>query len=163
MLYSVVVGKRPKLIIEYGVLHGYSAVAMAQGLRDGGGGTLIAYDLWGKYKYKHGDKAALSTALALSNLYKYVHLRDGDFNELIELPDFDVFFLDISNTGKEIIKLEELTRKQREKGAIVLFEGGTKERDKVSWMVQYNKKPIVGCGVDYVVLDNRFPSLSMLI
>lgn len=162
-LYNTVVGKRPNLCLEFGVLNGYSTVAIGQALSDIGNGVLFSYDLWDSYKFKHGSKQELAMTLAKSPLYKNVHLRDGDLMQMQELPDFDFMFVDISNTGDVIRHVEKITRKQREKGALVMFEGGTKERDSVPWMVQYKKPKIVGCGVDYLVVDNRFPSLSIII
>jgi len=48
------------------------------------------------------------------------------------------------------------------KGAIVLFEGGSKERDQVEWISKYNKRPIGEAKAPYTVIDSSFPSLSML-
>jgi hypothetical protein len=74
-----------------------------------------------------------------------------------------LFHLDISNDGG----LVELALTQLapfvERGSIVLFEGGSKERDKVDWMVQYGKRPINPVFKQFgaKILDPRFPSLSI--
>ena len=55
-LYNYVLDHKPKLIIEFGSLHGYSAIAMGMALHELGEGKLISYDLWDQYKWKHGNK-----------------------------------------------------------------------------------------------------------
>jgi hypothetical protein len=48
-------------------------------------------------------------------------------------------------------------------GAIVVFEGGASgERDNIPWMVKYGFPRITDTNVPYEVIDDRFPSLSMI-
>jgi cephalosporin hydroxylase len=83
----------PSVIIEFGTLHGYSAVAMAQALRD--------------LKY-------------LKSLKEY-HFLNGS----------------------------------------ILFEGGSKERDKVEWMKDF--QPINSSGINFITINEDFPSLSLML
>lgn len=159
-LYCEVINSNPKKIIDFGVLEGYSTIAMALALKTlGNGGKIIAYDIWTKYEYKHStlDKT-------LENLKKYgvddiVELKEMNFNDWEGEP-FDLMHLDISNTGDTIDLLYD---KIKDYPGIVLFEGGSKERDDVAWMIEYQKKPISQSKHKYKVVDEEFPSISKLI
>jgi hypothetical protein len=71
--------------------------------------------------------------------------------------------VDISNTGETIEKLYEGTKDQVENGAVVLFEGGTYERDTVEWMLKYKKSKITDVDVPYRIINGEFPGLSQII
>ena len=156
-LYYEVLKHRPKIIIEFGVLNGYSTIAMALALKRIGKGKIIGYDLWEKYPYKHTTKEN-----AIENLKRYgvddiVELKEKDFHEW-EYEDCDEIHLDISNTA-EII--DEIAKKVKGR-AVVLFEGGTYERDNVEWMKKYNKKKIRDSKFLFNVINSKFPSISKL-
>lgn len=153
-LYEFVREKQPWTIIEFGVLNGYSAIAMGQALKDNGQGKLIAYDLWDKYPYKHGSKEEVQKALEEYGVADYVELREGNFYEWEEEP-YDMLFVDISNCGDVIRQLNRYSGWR-------LFEGGTWERDGVQWMDDYDRLPINKSGVKYKILNEDFPSISMI-
>jgi DNA-directed RNA polymerase subunit N (RpoN/RPB10) len=154
-LYDTVMSMKPERIVEYGVLHGYSTVCMAQALRDLGRGKVVAYDLWDAYPHKHGEMEKVQKTVDDLGLTDYVELKVGGF--LTDL-NADFFHIDISNTGDTI---REIARTIPRKST-VLFEGGTRDRDKVEWMTKYNRAPIVGCGARYIILNGKFPGLSVL-
>jgi predicted O-methyltransferase YrrM len=53
-LYNLVLELKPKKIIEFGTLNGYSAISMAMALQElNNGGKITCYDLWDAYPYKH--------------------------------------------------------------------------------------------------------------
>ena len=55
-IYDYVIETKPKVIVEFGVLFGFSTVCMSQALRDlNNGGKIYAFDLWEKSKYNHGQ------------------------------------------------------------------------------------------------------------
>jgi hypothetical protein len=83
-----------------------------------------------------------------------------DYFEWLKNPEsFDLIHLDISNTGDTILKTYNLLPK----GSIVMFEGGSIERDNIEWMKKYNATPInsIKNTIDYQVIDSNFPSLSI--
>jgi hypothetical protein len=43
----------------------------------------------------------------------------------------------------------------------VLFEGGSKERDKVEWMKDF--QPINSSGINFITINEDFPSLSLML
>ena len=46
----------------------------------------------------------------------------------------------------------------------IFFEGGTQERDKVEWMIEYDKREMYPLKdeLSYDIVDSRFPGLSVL-
>ncbi|MHB1316305.1 MAG: O-methyltransferase [Minisyncoccota bacterium] len=199
-LYDFVLEHKPKKIIEFGALYGYSTVAMAMALDEIGEGEIIVYDLFEDYSWTHSAHKHTDTALAFRKgwkyyvdmikkdyrewfrkkhditqkevenhiaqygLSKYVTIKKGDFMDWIKKPeDFDLLHVDISNNGDVIKLLSEKIQEQKNKGGIVLFEGGSYERDSIEWMNRYNKTKMNESGVKYKVLNEKFPSLSKLI
>ncbi len=158
-LYDAVMKAKPKKVIEFGTLHGYSTVAIAMALHELGEGHITSYDLWDTYQYKHGSKANVQEMIDQLGLSGFVTLAQGDFKGWIPEP-FDLMHVDISNDGKTIFDLREKTKNI---DGIVLFEGGSLERDKVGWMTKYNKPPMGSCGVRYEVINSKFPSISKLV
>lgn len=164
-LYDLVLRYKPKKIVEWGVLYGYSTVAMAMALDELGGGHITGYDLFEKYPYKHSTMEKTQANIDGYGLSKYVTLKRGDFGEWIKNPEpFDLLHVDISNKGDTIAELYEATKDQIVAGATVIFEGGAPgERDKIPWMVKYGYQKIDDLGVPYKVLDEHFPSISQIL
>lgn len=141
---------RYPLVVELGVFDGYSASFIAEGLkvnkeRWGISGHLYAYDLWDLYPYKHGNIREVEKLLKDSGLLDFVSLLQGDAFEVYKnFPDKGVHLLhiDVSNTGETLRRIMELWDKKIVQGGMILFEGGSEERDTVEWMRKYNKEPI---------------------
>lgn len=162
-LYDLVLKYKPKKIVEHGILFGYSTVAIAQALDELGGGHIYAYDLFDTYSFKHSTIQETQKNVDRYNVGKYVTLIQKNFDEWLKNPeDFDMIHIDISNKGETIEQLYGAVKNQIQEGAIVLFEGGSKERDNVEWMVKYKCKKIRDTNVPFEVVDERFPSLSMI-
>lgn len=165
-LYDLVLEKKPNVIIEFGCLYGYSTVAMAMALRDLGQGKIISYDIWDKYAYKH---TTISTAVANVDQYglsEFVEFRDHDFWKWLkeDKEHFDMIHLDISNDGDTIQQAYDTLRPQLDRGALLVFEGGSVERDEEEWMIKYNKTSfnIVKQNIQYTVLNESWPSISTI-
>lgn len=162
-LYDLVLKHKPKKIVEHGILFGYSTVVMAQALDEIGEGHIYAYDLFDTYAFKHSTMKETQANIDRYGLGKYVTLEQKDFEEWLKLSeDFDLMHIDISNKGDTIERLYEAVKEQVQKGAIVVFEGGSEERDNVEWMVKYNCKKLRDAKVPFEVIDERFPSLSII-
>jgi hypothetical protein len=157
-LYDLVLDLRPKKIIEFGVLGGYSTVAMAMALDKLGRGTIHAYDLWEKYPHKHSTMKETAENIRAYGLEKYVQLHYGDYKTL-PVEDFDLMHLDVSNTG-EILR--DMVLKWSPFGGRIVFEGGTPERDAVQWMRKFKKTPLRESGINYETLNPSFPGLSIV-
>ena len=159
-IYDVIMDKKPKIVVEFGVLNGFSTVCIAQALRDLGGGKLYSYDLWENYPYKRGNKQIVSENLEKYGLTEFVELCDGDFNDWgSEKHECDLLHLDINNDGNIISMVSSNID-----WCDVLFEGGTYERDTCWWMEEFNRRPITDVkeAVGYKVLVEEFPGLSII-
>ncbi len=158
-LYQQVVFQRPDVVIDFGVLDGYSTIALAMGCRFNGKGKVKVYDLFEDYEYNHSQFERLVKNLKEYGLIDWVEIEKKNFFDWVQEPEhFDLLHVDISNTGDIIDLLIPL----KDKGTI-LFEGGSEMRDKVGWILKYNKKPIRDSKAEFQVLNPLFPSISKLI
>ncbi len=84
ILRAVILSQLPRLVIECGVLDGYSAFHIAHALRFNDQkmkrpSEFIAYDLWEGYRYKHGNFNKVASMLREHKLLnRYVNLHYGD-------------------------------------------------------------------------------------
>lgn len=158
-LHDLVIELKPEKIIEFGTLNGYSAVCMAMALKKNGKGHLTSYDLWDNYKYSHGVLAKVWDTICKLGLDTYISLETGDFHHWTP-ESCDLLHVDISNDANVI---QELSAKMKGRNTMVIFEGGSRERDNVSWMQKWNKQGIQSSGIRYEIINEKFPSLSKLI
>ncbi len=164
-IYDTIIKYKPNIVIEFGCLYGYSTISIATALRDLGQGKLICYDLWDEYKYKHSTLSQTQENIEKYGLSNYVEFVKKDYNEWLNNPDkFDLLHLDISNTGDIILKTYESLKESINSGSVVLFEGGSEERDNVEWMIKYGARPINSIKdiVNYKIVNETFPSLSII-
>ena len=162
--YDLVLKYKPKKIVEIGVLYGYSTIAMAMALDELGQGHIYANDLFEDYQFNHSTMPETQANIDRYGLSKYVTLLKKDFKEWLKQPeDFDLLHVDVSNHGDTIKSLYEAVKDKVNNGAIVIFEGGaTGERDEIPWMVKYGFPKIKDSGIPYEIIDEKFPSLSMI-
>lgn len=159
-LYNKVLELKPNIIVEFGCLYGYSTIAMAMALKQLGQGKIKCYDLWEDYQYKHSTIQQTIENVKKYSLDEYVEFIQMDYYQWLLNPEpFDLMHLDISNTGDTILK----TYNALSKGSVVMFEGGSEERDNIEWMLRYNSTPInsVKNITNYEVINSNFPSLSI--
>lgn len=158
-IYDIIIKYKPKKIIDFGLLYGYSTVCLAQAVKDNGFGEIIGYDLFEEYPYKASDKSIVENNLKYYNLEKYVTLKKMDFNDWIENynEDFDLLHLDISNNGDIISKIYNKYPNSK-----IIFEGGTEQRDNIEWMIKYDKPKMLSIQskTNYKIINNNFPGLS---
>lgn len=165
IIYETTLQKRPLKVIEFGCYKGYSTVCLAMALKSLGQGKVKCYDLWDKYQYNHTSMDDTIENIKTYGLSDYVDFIQMDFNDWLKNPEeFDLMHIDVANTGDVIKRLYDATKDQIKNGSIILFEGGSIERDHVDWMIKYNKIPInsVKEYTGYKVLNNHFPSLSII-
>lgn len=169
----------PALVVELGVLDGYSTYHLANGLKNlstnnGWGGELHAYDLFDDYEFKHGDQRQVAAMLRAKGVAEYVKLKKANAFQVhnrYEKESVDLLHIDISNDGEKLLKLfKQWHPKLRKVSGYILAEGGSKSRDVVVWMQKYNKPKIALALNDPFVVDNfkaplvleRFPSMTIL-
>jgi len=176
MFRALVEGFKPKLTVELGILDGYSLVAMADGLKRNleasqGMGMVEAYDLFEDYPYKHGTKEGVEALLAEFGLKDFVQITKADamtVHERYSANSVNLLHVDLSNTGDTVHQIMTDWDSKMQVGGLILFEGGSEERDQVEWMVKYQKPPIKTAIEDDPILNSKyvyatylkFPSLT---
>jgi len=164
-----------RVFVELGVLDGYSTMAIARAIRDDGSGSkLDAYDLFEDYKYNHGVQEEVQQRLNDANLAPYVNLVKADaltVSSKYEPNSVNFLHVDLSNTGTILNTIMKQWDEKMVWGGLILFEGGSEERDNVEWMKKYNMEPIKSelennsriSGGKYVFGTYlKFPSLTCL-
>jgi predicted O-methyltransferase YrrM len=147
---TIVLTMKPITVVECGVLDGYSTIYIADGLKwnlenRGIFSKFYAYDLWEKYEFKHSNIQDTYNKLVSCNVSDYVELCYGDAFEVYNTfknNTVDLLHIDISNDGDIFNKIMKLWQDKIRPGGVIIFEGGSAERDKIEWMVKYNKLPI---------------------
>ena len=142
VFYALARVLRPHTAVEIGVLQGFSLLSVAAALRDNGAGHITAFDLFDAYPYRHADRDQVSRQVAALELQSWVTLEAGDAHEIHERWDaVDYLHVDVSNTGDTYRRIfENWSGRVRQ---VIVLEGGSTERDHVSWMREYQKPPIV--------------------
>jgi predicted O-methyltransferase YrrM len=151
VFYSIVTAWRPVNCVELGVLHGYSTLAIGEGLRAVSfppynvRSHLSAYDLFEDYPFNHGKPREVQQKINEAGLQDFITLHKEDAWRVHERhADQSVALLhvDLSNTGETVRKIMPRWDPKLPQGGIILFEGGTEERDQVEWMIKNNAAPI---------------------
>lgn len=171
IFYRLVRSYKPETVVELGILDGYSTLHIAKGIQMNDSGRLWGYDLWDDYDYKHGDMEQVYEMLREEGVSSYVTLMKGDAFEVHEEwadEYIDFLHVDISNDGKVIREIMELWHPKV--SGIIVFEGGSEERDNVEWMDLYDKESIVEeLRTNKLINDNyvyytykEFPSMTIM-
>ena len=150
VLKAYILNWRPTTLVELGILDGYSTIAIAEAVKEmnflyGMTSKLQAYDLFDDYEFKHGSKEEVEKLIAEKDLTNFVDIIKGDAYKVhTNFEDNSVQFLhvDISNTGETLRTILENWAPKLIQRGLVLFEGGSDERDHNEWMTKYNKSPI---------------------
>lgn len=171
----------PRITVELGVLHGYSTLHICKGLQFlkshyNAECQFDAYDLFDDYQFNHGNMVDVRKMLDDNGFQNTVTLHKEDAFEVYKkYADRSVYLLhvDLSNDGDILRKIMEQWDQKLIHDGVILFEGGSEERDHVEWMTKYNKSsirkelrenPIINRGVGWYAVGtyNKFPSLTML-
>lgn len=169
-----VLENKPSLCVELGILDGYSTIHIARGLMLNCEGILDAYDLFEDYAYKHSSLDYVRKVVEDNGVDDYVNLYKGDAYKVHEKyrdGTIELLHIDISNTGKILRDLIELWDPKMRQGGIILFEGGSEERDNVEWMKKYDMPPIKKeLETNHIIQNNyyyktyqQFPSMTVLV
>jgi predicted O-methyltransferase YrrM len=152
VLKANIMGWKPSLPVELGILDGYSTLHIAQGLKElhqlkhtSGERKFKAYDLFEDYTFKHGSKEEVEKMLAENGVLDYVEVIKGsayDVHKNYANKSIDFLHVDISNTGKVLKDILELWHPKIMDKGLILFEGGSIERDNIEWMKKYNMPSI---------------------
>ncbi|HOK41711.1 MAG TPA: class I SAM-dependent methyltransferase [bacterium] len=136
---------KPNLCVELGCLEGYSSYYIVKGLKKNKKGKLIIIDLFEDYPFRHCTLQKFKKNIKQLKVEKYIKIIQGDvFEKIPLLPDDSIDFLhiDLSNNGELLNKIFLLCEVKLKNNCLILFEGGSVERDNIDWMKKYNKVPI---------------------
>jgi predicted O-methyltransferase YrrM len=169
VLESLIVGLKPVDCVEIGVLDGYSALHIARGLKFnkeafGVDGKLWCWDLWDDYVYNHGNQYEVQKLMDDNELSGFVKLNNGEAFEtahLIQYESVDFLHMDISNDGATLKKVMQFWSHRIKPCGMIAFEGGSEERDKIKWMINYNKIPIRDELKNNKIIENDFKYFTM--
>jgi predicted O-methyltransferase YrrM len=150
ILEVLTLGNKPNFIVECGILDGYSLYHFAKATKlnseaDYFDGHVVAYDLFDDYEYKHGNAVDVHNMLKSSGVSDYVTILQGDaykVHEHYDNEEINMLHVDIANDGNTFLKMFELWKNKINKSGMIVFEGGSQERDQVEWMKKYKKRPI---------------------
>lgn len=170
VFYELVIKLRPKLIVELGILDGYSTVHLAEGLKNNKCGRIDAYDLFEDYPFKHSNYSEIVEKYKEIECLKIFKADAFTVHDRYENDSVDILHVDLSNDGSTIRKIMQLWNDKITEEGIIIFEGGSYERDQVDWMKLYNKEPIRDELLNnFIVRSNytyetytAFPSLTVL-
>jgi hypothetical protein len=165
---------QPVVCVELGVLNGYSTIAIAQGLKELGRGRLDAYDLFEDYEFRHGSRDEVYRRIVEAGVGDHVELNKTDafmVHHNYRAGEVHLLHVDLSNTGEILARIMETWDEKMVQGGIILFEGGSQERDEVEWIRKYNKTPIKPELEKNKIIEEKyvfgtylpFPSLTVLL
>lgn len=132
---------QPEIIVECGVLDGYSIASFARGSADA---QVWGFDLFDDYEYTHGDYEEVLRALEeeFGSRMNLIQKNALEAAELFVDESVGILHLDISNDGEKLEKLFDVWGMKVRTGGLMIFEGGSLERDTIDWMVKYGRLPI---------------------
>jgi predicted O-methyltransferase YrrM len=147
---SIIMAYEPRVCVELGVLEGYSAIAIASALRENAkkgssGIRLQAYDLFEDYPHRHARQELVQQNIDKVGLSEWIKLNKADAFKVhmnYEKHSVDFLHVDLSNTGAIVSHIMQNWDERMVLGGLICFEGGTRERDEVDWMIKYKADPI---------------------
>ena len=142
LFYALARVLRPETCVELGVYRGFSLLATAAALRDNGRGSIEGLDLFDDYEFRHESLANASRNIRANGLDHWARIQKADALRAHERFDaVDWLHVDISNNGDTYRHVfAHWAPKVRR---AMLLEGGSPARDRVDWMTQFRKPPIV--------------------
>ena len=162
---SICFALRPKKILEFGILEGYSLMAFVEA--SDADTQIVAYDLFDDFPYNAADFKDITDKF---KDFPNVTISKADLygaESSLDQEDFDLIHIDIANNGNVFEYVFENYMSKLKQGGVCILEGGSEDRDTVSWMEKYNKPKIVPIikkyseKFDIVVLED-YPSVTLV-
>lgn len=166
---SVCFSMNPKLIVEVGILNGFSLECMVNSVSSEC--EILAYDLFDDQP--EGSHSSHPEYINIKNKFeKYDNIKIDkvDFLNvpfLLKNESVDICHVDIHNDGEVYeYSIKKYISKLR-KGGILILEGGSEERDKVGWMKSLDRRSISpylkSLEDDYdIMLLDKWPSMTII-
>lgn len=159
---------KPAITVELGVLDGFSLFAMAK-VAKLYGGQVSGVDLFDDYDFKHANPKELSKYILENKLENHIILIKEEASKaanLFENDSVELLHVDISNTGSRLKDIFKAWYPKLKKHGILVFEGGSPERDKIDWMkgevpIAFFKHILQESGQFEVLTLLPFPSITL--
>ena len=139
-LDGLVFCKNPKTIVEFGILEGLSLNSFIE--NSGPSCKIKAYDIFEEFNGNGANKDQLLKRFAK---HENIMIEYGDYYKKyteIEDSSIDILHIDIANNGDVLEFTIEHYLPKLSKNGLLIFEGGSNERDNIEWMNIYNKPKI---------------------
>ena len=137
---SIIFSINPKLIVEFGILNGYSLNTFANYTSDKYC-KIHAYDIFEIFKGNGANRDIIQKY----KKHKHVTIDELDFYKGYKKyadESIDILHIDIANCGSVYEFCIDYYLCKISKNGLIILEGGSVERDNVEWMKKYNKKSI---------------------
>ena len=149
LFYILVRMHKPKLVVEFGMSYGVSAIHIAAALRDNGFGRIITTE-----QSAHKVQQA-GANLAEAGLADLVEIYHGDaFKTLANVPPIDLLILD-GWKGLYLPLLKQLEPKLS-KGSLVIADDVISMKDEMGDYLAYIRDPANGYVSSEVPIDDGF-------
>lgn len=154
---------KPKKIVEFGILNGYSLKLFIESSDEDC--EIEAYDLFDEFPYNAAKWDVINKKYG-----EECSIKKGDFYKSVELipnNSVDIMHIDIANDANVFkFGIDNYLPKIKE-GGVIIFEGGSKERDEVYWMDEFDKPKInpylESVKNDYnITIIEDFPSITIV-
>ncbi|MFQ5708111.1 MAG: O-methyltransferase [bacterium] len=151
LFYALARILKPSLVVELGTYMGYSALHFAAAMRDNTSvnSELHMIDLWEAYSYRRCTKNVTmehfrhSELLGVNNLkLEFINADAEQSWTNYEDDSIDILHVDLSNDGRSLNRCLQAWSPKLNRDGLLLFEGGSQERDRIDRMVKYQKSPI---------------------
>jgi len=145
LIKSVVLSQKPHLIIEYGILFGYSTLNILEAIKYNGFGKLISYDIFDDFPYNHAEE---KNTKKMFDKMENVEIRKSNFYNILEnkyLNEIfvcDLLIVDIGNVKKTYEFFVKNVYPNMKEGSICILEGGSIERDEYYKSKGYSEESI---------------------
>jgi len=140
--YALTQVLKPTRCVEIGVLQGFSLLTVAAALRDNQWGYVHGFDLFEDYPYSYENYGDVLQRIKACGLQGWAQAHRADAFQVHEYFDsLDYLHVDISNNGDTYRQI--FANWASKVGHVILLEGGSAARDRVEWMVKYEKPSIV--------------------
>ena len=162
---SITFTLNPKKIVEFGILEGFSLQSFLDNRNQDC--HIEAYDIFEDF---NGNGACYHDITSKFGNVKNLTIAKKDFYQSFNSFDdhsIDILHVDIANNGDVLEFVLNCYVNKIRKGGIIIFEGGSVERDNVPWMKKYNKSNINPVIEKYKSKFNiktfgTFPSLTII-
>ena len=165
LLSGIVFSLQPKTIVEFGILEGYSLKAFVDNTNNTT--NIKAYDIFDEFNGNGANKTELKNRFSS---YSNITIDYGDFykkHDEIKDNSIDLLHIDIANNGDVLKFALKYYMNKLSPNGILIFEGGSEDRDNVGWMKKYNKpaiKPIIIQNKNFYNIKTigHFPSITII-